>query len=217
MIITAIERTPKRRGRVDVYVDGASAFDVARSVATAHGLRPGMSIAREQIDAIVAADVRRQALDVAGAMLARRPRSEREVRQRLKQRGFEPALVDETVRKLVTAKLLDDAEFARSWTESRDRTSPRGQRLIVQELRANGVAAGVALEAASAVSDEDAAYRLASRRLPSLERLEYEAFRNRLGAYLQRRGFGWDVCRATVARCWRELGRDATDEEAGGL
>ncbi len=208
---------PKRRGRVDVYVDGAPAFDVARSIASTHGLRPGMPIAREQIEAIVAADVRRQALDVAGAMLARRPRSEREVRQRLKQHKFEPALVDETVRKLVSAKLLDDAEFARSWTESRDRTSPRGQRLIVQELRANGVEAGVAQEAAAAVSDEDAAYRLAARRLRSLERLEHDAFRNRLGAYLQRRGFGWDVCRATVARCWRELGRDAAEEETAGL
>ncbi|MBI5283727.1 MAG: RecX family transcriptional regulator [Chloroflexi bacterium] len=217
MIITAVERKPKRRGRVDVYVDGAPAFDVARSIATSHGLRPGMPIAREQIDAMVAADVRRQALDVAAAMLARRPHSEREVRLRLKQRKFEPALVDETVRKLVSAKLLDDAEFARSWTESRDRTSPRGQRLIVQELRANGVEAGVAQEAASAVSDEDAAYRLASRRLRSLERLEHDAFRNRLGAYLQRRGFGWDICRATVARCWRELGRDAAEEEAVGL
>ena len=30
--------------------------------------------------------------------------------------------------------------IARAWAESRDRTSPRGHRLLVQELRANGVA-----------------------------------------------------------------------------
>jgi regulatory protein len=206
MIITAVERSAKRRGRVDVYVDGVVACELARSVAAAHGLRPGRAIAREQIDAIVAADRRRQALDAAVTMLARRPRSEREVRQRLKQRKFEPALVDETVRRLLETKLLDDAEYARAWTESRDRHSPRGRRLIVQELRASGVDAAIAEQAAAVVSDEDAAYRLASRRMRSLERLEYDAFRNRLGSYLQRRGFGWDVCRATVERCGKELG-----------
>jgi len=211
MIITAIERTQKQRGRVDVYVDGALACDLARSVAAAHGLRPGGAIAQEQIEAIVAADRRRAALDAAAAMLARRPRSEREVRQRLKQQKFEPALIDETVGRLVAAKLLDDAEFARAWTESRERHSPRGRRLIVQELRANGVEASIAERAAAEVSDEDAAYRLASRRMRSLERLAYEAFRNRLGTYLQRRGFGWDVCRATVDRCWRE-GPGRTDD-----
>ncbi len=205
MIITAVEPA-KRRGRVNVYVDGALACEIARSVAAAHGLRPGQAIAREQIDAIVAADRRRQALGAAVAMLARRPRSEREVRQRLKQGSLPPALVDETVRKLIDMKLLDDAEYARAWTESRDRHSPRGRRLIVRELRASGVDAAIAERAAAEVSDEDAAHRLASRRMRSLERLEYDAFRSRLGSYLQRRGFGWDVCRATVERCWRERG-----------
>ena len=73
-------------------------------------------------------------------------------------------------------------------------------------FHANGVEAAIADEAASAVSDEDAAYRLASRRLRSLAGLEHDVFRNRLGGYLQRRGFGWDVCRTTVERCWRERG-----------
>jgi hypothetical protein len=38
----------------------------------------------------------------------------------------------------------------------------------------------------------------------SLSRLEFAAFRDRLAGHLQRRGFGWDVIRATVRRCWDE-------------
>jgi regulatory protein len=211
MIITAVERS-KRRGRFDVYVDGALAFVVGRAVAADAGMRPGREVTREEIEALVAADRRRQALDAAVSMLARRPRSEREVRQRLRQRKFEPDLVEATVARLLTTKLLDDADYARSWTESRDRQSPRGSRLIARELRANGVEAAIADRAAAEISDEDAAYRLASRRLRSLAGLEHEAFRNRLGGYLQRRGFGWDVCRSTVERCWRERG-GATAED----
>ena len=216
MIITAIERSQKRRGRVDVYVDGALACVLGRAAASAEGLRPGQAVTPEQIAALVAADRRRQALDAAVSMLARRPRSEREVRQRLRQRKFEPELIDATVARLFATKLLDDAEYARAWTESRDRQSPRGSRLIARELRANGVEAAIADTAAAAVSDEDAAYRLASRRLRSLAGLEYEAFRNRLGGYLQRRGFGWDVCRSTVDRCWRGAqGATAESREQG--
>ncbi len=213
MIITAVERSRRHRGRVDVYVDGDVACELARTLAETRGLRPGASITPEQIAALIADDRRRRALDAAVAMLARRPRSEREVRQRLRQRKFEPELVDATVARLFDTKLLDDAEYARSWTESRDRQSPRGSRLIARELRANGVEAAIADDAASAVSDEDAAYRLAARRLRSLAGLERDVFRNRLGGYLQRRGFGWDTCRSTVERCWRERGEG---EEAVG-
>ena len=135
MIITAVESTRKRRGRVDVYVDGVVAFEVARSTATARGLRPGMAIQGSEIEAIVTADLRRAALETAAAMLARRPRSERDVRQRLMQRQFDPALVTETMTRLRELKLLDDAEFARTWTEHRDRSSPRGGGHIGRDRR----------------------------------------------------------------------------------
>lgn len=204
MIITAVERSHRHRGRVDLYVDGVAACELARSFAETRGLRPGAAITPGQLAALVADDRRRMALDDAVAMLARRPHSEREVRQRLRRRKFEPELVEQTMARLRSANLIDDAEYARAFTESRDRQSPRGSRLIARELRANGVEAAVADSAASAVSDDDAAYRLASRRLRSLAGVEYDAFRNRLGGYLQRRGFGWDTCRTTVDRCWRE-------------
>lgn len=206
MIITAINPKPRRRSRVDVYVDGELAFDLARDTVSKRELRPGRPIDRAEIEAIVAADARRSALDTAVAMLARRPRSEREVRRRLAQRKCDPALIDETVERLRGMKLVDDAEFARAWAESRDRSSPRGRRLIAGELRAYGVTAAVAGEAAATVSETDAAYRVAAKRMRSLVGADYRAFRDRLGAHLQRRGFAWEVVRGTVERCWGESG-----------
>lgn len=210
MIITAVEAAQRRRGRVAVYVDGLAAFEVARTMAASRGLRPGAAIDEAQIDAIVAADRRRAALETAAAMLARRPRSEREVRRRLAQRQFDALLIDETVARLRELKLLDDAEFARAWTESRERSSPRGRRLMVQELRAAGVAAATAVEAAAAVSDDEAAYRVAQKKSRALVSCDYRAFRDKLGAHLQRRGFGWETARAAVERCWREAPGEAS-------
>ena len=211
MIVTAIERIPKRRGRVQVYLDGIAALDLPAAVVRSEGLAPGRSLDPRDVDAMLAKERRRQAMATAAAMLARRPHSEREIRRRLAQRNTDPLVIDETLARLRELRLIDDAEFARLWAESRDRTSPRGRRLIVQELRTAGVESAIAVEAAADVDDEDAAYRLASARTRSLAALEYDAFRARLGGFLQRRGFGWDVARKTVDRCWSELGGEQGD------
>jgi regulatory protein len=204
MIITAIERKRGRRNRVDVYVDGELRFDVARETAKDRDLRPGRSIEPAEISAIVAADERRSAFDTAGAMLARRPRSEREIRRRLAQRRCDAPIVEETVERLRALGLIDDAAFALAWAESRDRSGPRSRRVVAGELRAHGVDASIARDASATIDEEDAAYRLAQKRAVVLRDADLRAFSERLGGYLQRRGFGWDVVRDTVRRCWAE-------------
>lgn len=212
MMVTALERTRGRRGRVDVYVDGVRLFEVSRDMAKKRELRPGAPLAAEDVEAIVAADQRRQALDTAVGMLARRPRSEREVRRKLAQRRCPPEIAEETVRRLYELNLIDDSEFARSWVESREHASPRGRRLLVQELRTLGVDAPVARDAAAAVDETEAAYVAACRRLRSLHSADQREFKQRLGGYLQRRGFGWSVVSATVDRCWSEAGAQSGDD-----
>lgn len=206
MIITAVHRSPKRRGRVDVYVDGELAFDLSRDSVAKRELRAGRPINAAEIEHIIAADARRRALDAAVALLARRPRSEREIRRRLAQRRFDAALIDRTVDTLRGHGFIDDGRFAEAWTEARERSSPRGRRLIVQELRTFGVDASVARQAAAAVEETEGAYRVAARRAAMLSTLDYATFRNRLAGFLQRRGFGWDVTRTTIERCWNEQG-----------
>jgi regulatory protein len=207
MIITAVDRAPKRRDRVQVHVDGVSMFEVSQTTARKHDLRPGRELTASEI-----ADARYVALTAAAAMLARRPHSEREVRARLGRRGCDAQAADGAIQTLTTAGLLNDAEYAQAWTESRDRISPRGHRLVEQELRASGVSLEIARDAADQVSDADAAMRAAARRLASLRGLDYGSFRKRLGSFLQRRGFDWDTCGATIERCWQDLhSDDATD------
>lgn len=167
-----------------------------------------------ELESALAADPARQALDAAAAFVARRPRSEREVRRRLAQKRFEPALIDETIGRLRELRLIDDAEFARTWAERRDRTSPRSRRLVAGELRARGVDGATAQEAASALSDADAAYRFAAHRMRSLAHAGDETFRARLSSTLRGRGIGWDVVRATVDRCWGDLHGDPAEDDA---
>ena len=213
MFVTAIQPEARRKSRLVVYLDGVAAGDISRRLAKERSLRPGLELSAERFEAIVAEDRRRTALDTAVRMLSRRPRSEREVRRRLKQRRLDETTIEATVERLREARLLDDAEYARSFAEARDRISPRAQRLIEQELRAAGVDGAVAAEATAGISDEESAYRLAATKMRTLAGLEYGAFASRMSWLLRRRGFGWSIARATVDRCWAEAGARRGDEE----
>jgi regulatory protein len=210
--ITAIERDERRRGRVRVFVDGVARCELSRAFAKAK-LRAGQQVTDAELEALALADTRRQAASTALALLARRARSEREVRRRLAMRRFPAGVIDETVRKLRAARLLDDSEYARTWAEARARSSPRSRRLLTQELRASGVDVDTARTAVGDLSDEDAAWRAAERRLHALRGLEREAFATRLGTFLRRRGFAWGLCQQTVERAWRETGNAAAAPE----
>lgn len=71
--------------------------------------------------------------------LEARARSVAEVRRRLATAGYRTELVDRAVARLCDLGILDDATFARSWIESRDRARPRGERALRQELQLKGI------------------------------------------------------------------------------
>lgn len=96
--------------------------------------------------------------------LAVRPRSEAEVRRRLREKAVPPDTIDAICARLYRARYLDDAAFARYWLAERARTRPRGVRMLRGELRNKGVASAVIdeavadfeAEAAEAAADEAA-------------------------------------------------------------
>ncbi len=155
-----------------------------------------------------------EALDAAARLLEARPRSEDEVRRRLLRLGYQPGLVDGAVARLLALGYLDDAAFARSWVESRDRARPRGEHALRRELAQKGLdpslVAEVLAERRDAApagapdapgADEAAAERLLVRRLGPI--LREPDPRRRLGrayALLARSGFAPDVCSAVARR-----------------
>src|SRR5882672_8501103 len=78
-------------------------------------------------------------LDVALRYLAQRPRSENEVRRRLRRAELTDEAIDTVVAQLKQHHLVDDAAFAQYWVEQRQTFRPRGARLLRAELRSHGV------------------------------------------------------------------------------
>jgi regulatory protein len=204
--ITAIRAGKGRRERVKVYLDDKFTFNLEAELAVKEGLRIGQELPANQIESLAKSDRFYSCLSGAMHYLSYRPRSEYEVRERLKQHGFDSDSIEAVVAKLKEQGLIDDMAFAQFWKGSRDSFSPRSQWLIKSELRRKGVAGDTIDQVANAVDDDSSAYRAAVNKARKLPKSDYQRFRHRLGEYLKRRGFSYGVINRIVEQVWREQG-----------
>ena len=141
--------------------------------------------------------------------LSYRPRTETEVKSRLRRRSPAP-VVEQVMELLKDEALIDDVRFASQWRASRESRNPRSGWAIKRELVAKGVDGLVAEEAVRDIDDEDNAYRAGLKAAGRLAGSGMTAFNRRLWAHLKRRGFSDSLSRRTVTRLWEEM--DAQNE-----
>ncbi len=210
--ITAIESQKAQKGRVNVFLDGAFAFSVAATI----GLQEGQRLSSTEIENLKNDELFHRSLNSALRFLSPRPRSESEIKSRLRRHGYEINVIQQVIDKLKEQKLVDDNAFAQFWRENRENFKPRSRRLIEIELKQKGVNAETIAEATEMVDDDIAAYKAAQRKAISLAGLDYLSFRKRLGTFLRQRGFPYEVINTTIERVWQEQGNIQPDLRACG-
>jgi len=199
----------QRSERFNVFLDGEFAFGVDAEVVARTSLRVGMTLSEADVERLRGEDEQARYYNDALRLLSFRPRSGAEVERYLQGRGADDVAVAGVMERLRRARLVDDEAFARYWIENRGAFSPRGARSLQAELRAKGVdraRVDEALEesARDGEGEEERAYAAGLKRLRLLARLDEDAFRRRMYAFLQRRGFDYDTARATTERLWQE-------------
>ena len=203
--ITDIRAQKNRKDRVNVFIDGRYAFALDQISAYEARLEVGQDVSDERLDELVDKAGLDSAMSVALRYLTSRPRSERELRDRLRRRQVGEAVIDRTVEKLRTKGLLDDFTFAQYWVDQRVTFRPRSRRMLEMELRQKGVD-GEAIEGVTLDMDDEAeAYRAAQRRARSLPTNDFDSFFKKLVDHLRRRGFGYATAAKTAKGLWAEL------------
>jgi len=203
-------RIGKGRGkRVNVFLDGRFAFSLETEVAVKEGLQVGQELSTSQVDALTGSDRFHRCLGAAFRYLGYRPRSESEVKERLQRRGFDDDCIEAVIARLKEQGLVDDLAFAQFWKDNRESFSPRSERLTKLELRRKGVVSDIIDQVVDSIDDGDSAHRAALGKARHLSVADYQSFRRRLGEYLKRRGFNYEVINHTVERVWQELGNSS--------
>ncbi len=204
--VTAIRAGRRQGKRVNVFLDGRFAFSLETEVAVKQGLGVGQELSEGDVEALTRSDLFQRCLNAALRYLDYRPRSEIELRERLRRRGFNGDNVEAVVARLRERGLVDDLAFAQFWKDNRQSFRPRSRWLTALELRQKGVPDDIINQVVADVDDEDSAYRAAQSRAHHLPSSDYQGFHHRLSEYLKRRGFGYRVITHTVERLWQEQG-----------
>jgi len=200
--ITRLEVQPHDQERVNVYLDGEFAFGLP--VIEAARLRKGQVLSPEEIISLQQIDDVTRAFDRAVPLLARRPYSSAEIRRYLEKKGTGATIIDEALAKMERLGYLDDRAFAEFWVESRDRFRPRGVRALRYELQQKGITSETIEEVLAVYDTHDAAYRAAQEQIRRMRVTSRQEFRNKLGAFLVRRGFGYDIVREVIEEIIQE-------------
>jgi regulatory protein len=202
--ITSLE--PERGGKhTTVHFDNSRRILLNSEVVITAGLKVGQELDEKALARLRDNSRFQMALEVALRYLEYRPRSEKEVCDRLRRDGYSGNITDRVMAHLRSRKLIDDRAFARYWREGRASNSPRSRRAVKGELLAKGVSRETADAATADMDDETTAYEIGRKKARSLAGLDRDAFRKKLGSYLQRRGFDYEVIVRTIKRLQREL------------
>jgi len=148
--------------------------------------------------------------------LGYRARSSQEVRQNLAKHEIPEIVIAETLARLERSGLLNDGEFAHAWVENRSTSRPRGRRALKLELRQKGLSEESIQSALEQAASEDSlALEAARKYVRKLRGLDWLTFRNKLGGFLARRGFGYDVIAPVVRQVWNDYSNNLNDEDVG--
>jgi regulatory protein len=204
--ITDIKTQARNRRRVNVYLDGQYGFSLGLDVAAS--VSRGDSLSDQEIERLQARDAEEIAYNKCLKYLAYRPRSTGEVRRYLREKGVSAEIGGLVAGRLKRVGLLDDRAFARYWVENRETFRPRGRRLLRQELREKGIDEELVAEVLAGVDEESSAHRAALSKAPRYAGLDEESFREKMSGFLRRRGFDYEVVRATVSRVLLQRGEE---------
>jgi len=134
-------------------------------------------------------------------LLSYRARSRKEMAEKLERKGFESGQIEDVIKLLETAGLINDRALAADllrYSVERKSLGKKGIRLFLARRGIERELIDKVMSAHSPESEESSALEFAERRLKTLKNYPPEVVKRRLWGMLQRRGFSSEVVNKTI-------------------
>lgn len=195
--VLKVERDEKQAGRYTIYFEHAAPLNVHEDVMIKYRLFKGTEVSLDFMEEIVRADEKNRAYVQALKYLQRKPRTRTEIARHLKEKAYEEDIITQVQDQLEREWLVDDAAYAEQWTEQRVTRHYKGKRWVQHELKQKGVKEHHIQQAMAAVDPDiewESARTAASKKWRQTSG-ETALRRQKVAAFLARRGFPMDMCR----------------------
>ncbi len=193
--ITAITPQKKDKLRCNLEVDGRFYCGMKLETVMKNRLKVGLVVTEESLAVLQLESEKQTALDKALTHITVSMKTEKEIRDYLKRKGYLQDVCDYVVEKMKGYGFLDDAQYAKQYAESAGKR--KGARLIAMELRRRGVDEDTAMAAVSEITDgEESAKRVLEKYLRGKE-LNRETYRKAY-AHLISKGYDYDTAKSAL-------------------
>jgi regulatory protein len=138
VIISSIEEQ-KKKGRFNIFLEGEYAFGLYRETIYHFGLRTKDELDEKRIEELKSYDEINFGKKVAYRFLNFKPRSEKEVRTKLKGHKLSDESIDKILDSLKEFKFVNDEQYAKMYIESKISLKPEGRMSLKIKLAQKGI------------------------------------------------------------------------------
>ncbi len=194
--ITAIVQK-KNKSSCVIYVNNNNFIELSLDIVIKYRLSKGM-ILDKTLEKNISSEqriieVKRTAYNYASY----KPRTSKQIRNKLKQKGFADNEIEIAIVFLDEFNLLDDQKYAFTFAKEYIKRKPCGKSKIIHELINRGINKELSEKAAAEAVPEEEIYELAKaageKKLRSIQYKSKEKQKQSLISYLHRQGFNWDT------------------------
>ena len=200
MELTAAE--PRRRGFVQLFLDGEAAVKLDAQVFLQSGLKPGDQVSDQELFELIQASDARRAQEKALYLLEYRNYSKRELTEKIARTAASREAAQAAAGRMEELGLIDDRRFGEDYARELFSRTGYGARRAAQELRRKGLDQELVQELVekygSPEQSEENIRRVLEKKYPGWR--EDEKVRRRAFAALQRLGYSYQEVREAMGQ-----------------
>lgn len=200
MELTAAE--PRRRGLVQLFLDGEAAVKLDAQVFLQSGLKPGDQVSDQELFELIQASDARRAQEKALYLLEYRNYSKRELTEKIARTAASREAAQAAAGRMEELGLIDDRRFGEDYARELFSRKGYGARRVAQELRRKGLDQELVQELVEKYSSPEQSgeniRRVLEKKYPGWQ--EDEKVRRRAFAALQRLGYSYQEVREAMGQ-----------------
>lgn len=200
MELTAAE--PRRRGLVQLFLDGEAAVKLDAQVFLQSGLKPGDQVSDQELFELIQASDARRAQEKALYLLEYRNYSKRELTEKIARTAASREAAQAAAGRMEELGLIDDRRFGEDYAKELFSRKGYGARRAAQELRRKGLDQELVQELVEKYGSPEQSgeniRRVLEKKYPGWQ--EDEKVRRRAFAALQRLGYSYQEVREAMGQ-----------------
>lgn len=199
--ITKIEIQKRNKERVNLFLDDEYAFSLSAELVYKEGLKINAEIDSEKLKVLAEHEGLLRCKESALRIIERSYKTEKEVRDKLKLKGYEDISINKSVEFLKEYNFLNDIKYAKAFIS--DKLNSSGSQKIKYALTQKGISKDIIDEELSKLNkdnEKDAAFNIAKKKFHILKKKENDNYKisGKLYRYLVSKGYGYDVINDVV-------------------